>query len=43
MTGKKKTYFVEVKSGKGKLSPLQTETKKKNRNYRIEQVTPVFY
>ncbi len=42
-TGKKKTYLVEVKSGKGKLSGLQQKTKKKNRNYKVKQVDPLFY
>jgi hypothetical protein len=43
-TGKKKTYLVEVKSGKGKLSQLQKKTKKRKKgNYQVKHVEPIFY
>jgi hypothetical protein len=42
-TEKKDTYLAEVKSRKGKLSRLQRETKKKNRNYRVIRINPLIY
>ena len=40
---KEETYLVEVKSGKAKLSRRQRETKRRNRNYRVECVNPIIY
>lgn len=35
-----KTEYVEVKSGKAKLSPLQSKTKKKKSNYVVKRRDP---
>ena len=36
-----KTQYVEVKSGKAKLSPLQKKTKKKKSNYVVKRRNPL--
>jgi hypothetical protein len=42
-TGKVSSHLVEVKSGTGKLSDLQSKTKQKNRRYKIKRIEPIFY
>jgi len=42
-TGKKTTKYIEVKSGKAKLSRLQKRTKRKSKNYVVERDEPLFW
>lgn len=39
----KERYLEEEKTGNAKLSKLQKETKKKNKNYKVNRVKPYFY